>query len=333
METFKPKPVRYAWQGILLRFTPQIVCGVILLILPLFISSYLQTMVTKVLIFAILAMSLDVIFGYTGLLSLGHAAYFGVAGYTTGVLITRYGIESFWLSAPMGILAAGLVSAVFGLVALRVSGIYFLLVTFAIGELLFSVAMKWHSMTGGSDGLVGIPRPDFGIPFTWNDTSFYYFSFVALAICFFILKRLINSPFGQALQGIRENEPRMSAIGYNTWLYKYIAFVIAGLFAGVAGVLFAHFNRVMAPMHLGISTSALVMLMVIIGGTGTLFGSIIGSTVIIFVEHFSSIYTPERWPLILGAVFVISVMYFRKGIGVYLARPWEKALKVIGKRH
>lgn len=325
MRTAKLKPVRQAWQGQLIRFAPHIGSGVILVVLPLFLSSYLQSMMTKFLIFAIFAMSLDVIFGYTGLLSLGHAAYFGVAGYTTGILILRYGVESFWISAPGGILMAGLVAAIFGIIALRVSGIYFLLVTFALGQLLFSVATKWYSMTGGSDGLAGIPHPDLGLPwFTWDAINFYYFVFLAFVICFFILYRLINSPFGYALQGIREQEARMRSLGYNVWLYKYVAFVIAGLFAGVAGVLFGHFNGLMAPMHLGIVTSALAMLMIIIGGTGTLFGPAIGAGVIIFVEHFASIYTPERWPLILGAVFVVSIMYFRAGIGVHLLRLWKK---------
>jgi branched-chain amino acid transport system permease protein len=315
-------------QGKMSQFTPYIVSGVIFLIMPIFLSSYLQSMMTKFFIFAILAMSLDLIFGYTGLLCLGHAAFFGVGGYTTSILVLRYGIESFWVSAPCGILMAGLLAAVFGIVALRVSGIYFLLVTFALGELLYSAATKWYSMTGGSEGLGGIPFPNLGLSWlTWNDTSFYFFALLTLAICYFLLYRLIHSPFGHALQGIREHEPRMECLGYNVWLYKYIAFIISGLFAGVAGVLFGHFNGLMAPMHLGIATSALVMLMVIIGSTGTLFGSVIGAGVIIFVEHFAGIYSPERWPLILGAFFIVSIMYFRAGIGSYLLNLWEKVFQ------
>ena len=216
---------------------------------------------------------------------------------------------------------AGLIAAVFGIVALRVSGIYFLLVTFALGELLYSVATKWTSVTGGSYGLPGIPPPELGLPwFIWNDTSFYYFVFLAMIICFFLLYQLIHSPFGHALQGIREHEARMECLGYNVWAYKYVAFIISGMFAGFAGVIFAYFNGLVGPMHLGILTSALVMLMVIIGSAGTLFGPIIGAGVIIFVEHFAAIFTPERWPLILGAVFIISVTYFEAGIGVNVLR-------------
>jgi branched-chain amino acid transport system permease protein len=282
-------------------------------------------MMTKFFIFAIFAMSLDLIFGYVGLISMGHAAFFGIAGYTCGILTVRHGIESFWIAAPCGILMAGLLAAVFGIFAFRVSGIYFLLVTFALGELLFSAATKWYSMTGGSYGLGGIPPPNLGLPWlNWNATAFYYFAFIALIICFFLLHRLIHSPFGHALQGIREHEARMECLGYDVWVYKYVAFIISALFAGVAGVLFAHFNGLMAPMHLGIATSALAMLMVIIGSAGTLFGSIIGAGVIIFVEHYAGILTPERWPLIIGAVFIISVLYFRTGMGVYLSKIWKR---------
>ncbi len=300
-------------------------CGLILLILPFSLSAYLQSMMTKFFIFAILAMSLDLTFGYTGLLCLGQAAFFGIAGYTSGILIVRYGIETFWISAPCGVLSAGFLAALFGIVALRASGIYFLLVTFALGELLFSVATKWFSMTGGSEGLAGIPFPELGFSvFSWDGISFYYFAFFAMALCFFLLNRLIHSPFGYALQGIREHEARMKCLGYNVWLYKYMAFILSGLFAGVGGVLFSHFNGLMAPMHLGVSTSALAMLMVIIGSTGTIFGPVIGAGVIIFVEHYAGTYSPERWPLILGAVFIASIMYFRGGIGIRVLSLWKK---------
>lgn len=331
MRSATTQAVEQIWKEKWIRIIPLIFSSALLAVLPFFISPYLQSMMTKFFIFAIFAMSLDLTFGATGLLCLGQAAYFGIAGYFSGILIVRYGIESFWITAPCGILIAGLLAAIFGIVALRVSGIYFLLVTFALGELLVSVATKWYSMTGGSDGLAGIPLPELNLSWiTWNDTSFYYFVFAAFVICFFILYRLINSPFGHALQGIREHEDRMRCLGYNVWLYKYIAFIIAGLFSGVAGVLFGYFSGLMAPMHLGIATSSLVMLMVIIGSAGTLFGPVIGAGVIIFVEHFAGIYTPERWPLILGAVFIISIMYLRDGIGIHLFRIWKKVFYKYG---
>ncbi|MCK4828198.1 branched-chain amino acid ABC transporter permease, partial [bacterium] len=284
-----------------------------------------QSIMTKVLIFAIFAMSLDIIMGYTGLLSLGHAAFFGVGGYTVAILISKYNISSFWITAPAGVLVSVLFAAVFGVIALRVSGIYFLLVTFALSMLLNSVASKWYSMTNGTDGLAGLPRPDLGLPWlTWDAASFYYFTFLFFVICFFLMHRVVNSPFGYALRGIRENETRMRTLGYNTWLYKYIAFIVSGLFAGVAGILFAYHNGIMTPYQLGVNVSTLAMLICIIGGPGTLWGSVVGSLVTILVEYFSSIFIPERWPLILGGVFVISVMFLRGGIASHLLKLWEK---------
>lgn len=309
----------------MVRFAPYIASGLILIILPLCVPVYLRSMLTKVLIFAIFAMSLNLIWGYTGLISLGHAAFFGVAGYAAAILIMRYGIESFWISAPCGILAAGLLAAFFGVIALRVSGIYFLLVTCALGQLVYYLAIAWRPVTGGTDGIIGIPRPDLGLPWlTWNPTSFYIFVLLLFVICFFLLYRVANSPFGRALQGIREDEPRMRCLGYNTWLYKYVAFIVAGMFAGVAGVLFGYFTGSMVPVHTCISTSTIVLLMVIVGGTRVVFGPVIGAMVVVLLEYFASIYTPARWPLILGAVFVIAVMFLRGGIGLYLVRLWRR---------
>lgn len=326
MKTASPKSIRQLWQGQLVPFVPYIAITVIFIILPPLLPSYLQSIMAKILIFSIFAMSLDLLMGYTGLISLGHAAYFGMGGYTIGILMTRYGINSFWIGAPCGILMATLVAAVFGIIALRVSGIYFLLVTFALGQLLFSVAVKWYSVSGGEFGLGGILRPALGIPwFSWNATSFYYFVFLAFAICFFLLYRLVKSPFGHALQGIREGEVRMRVLGYNVWLYKYVTFIVAGAFAGTAGVFFAYHNGIMVPSHLGVITSGLVMLMVILGGLGTLYGPIIGVAVIIIMEFYAGIFAPERWPLILGVTFVVAIMCARAGIGVYLSVFWKRA--------
>jgi len=309
----------------LAHFAPCIVGIGILAIVPYFLPSYLQSLVGKVIIFAIFAMSLDVIFGYTGLISLGHAAYFGVGSYTVGILTLRYSVESFWIVTPVAILMAALVAAVFGIIALRVSGIYFLMITFALGQLLVSIAVKWYSLTGGYYGLSGIPRPDFGLTgFRWSNTYFYYFVLLAFVICFFILYRFVHSPFGLTLEGIRENESRMQVMGYNIWLHKYIAFIVSGAFAGVAGMLFAYHNRLINPAHLDVTTSTLVMLMVILGGAGTLYGPIVGAALVILIEYFAGIYVPKRWPLILGGVFVVAVMYARLGIAVQLSRLWKR---------
>ena len=326
------KSITQFQQKQLVRFAPYIIIGAIFILSPPFLPLYLQSMMTKILIFAIFAMSLDLLMGYTGLISFGHAAYFGVGGYTVGVLMLHYDITSLWIGAPLGVLVAALTAAIFGFIAMRVTGFYFIFITFALGQLLFSIAYKWPWLWSvGVEGIVGIRRPDIGLPwFTWSSISFYYFVVLASIICFIILYRIVKSPFGYALQGIRESEPRMRVLGYNTWLYKYIAFIVAGAFAGIAGVLFAYHNGIVVPEHLGVITSTLVILMVILGGTGTLYGPVIGAAVIVPLEFYSGIITPERWPLILGGVFILSVMYARLGIGVYLSRLWKRVVYQYG---
>ena len=302
-----------------------IVC-VALILLPIVLPTYYLSVLTTILIYGLFAMSLNIIFGHTGLNSLGHAAFFGMAGYVTGISIVTYGIKSFWISAPMGILAAVLTAAVFGVIALRVSGVYFLLVTFALGQLLWSVAEKWYAVTMGRSGFVGIPAPDLGLPLLnlGNPIAFYYFVFIIFFICYYLMARLYYSPFGKALQGIRDRESRMRALGYNVWLYKYAAYIIAGMFAGISGILYAHFNGSIAPSHLGFSTSALVMLMVILGGTATLWGPAVGAAVIILLQSFASLLVPARWPLILGALFVLGVMGLRGGIGPHISNSFRR---------
>ena len=244
------------WQEWLVRSTPYILTGVILIILVPLANTYIQSMVTKILIYAVFAMSLNLIYGYAGLFSLGHAAFFGAGAYTAGILIIRFGIQSFWLVAPASILITMLIAAIFGIIALQVKGLYFMFVTLALGQLLSSIALKWRLVTGGSNGLAGIPYPALGLPgLTMTTTSFYYLVLIFFVICLFLLYWLINTPFGQALQGIRDDEGRMAHLGYNTWLFKYLAFVIAGAFAGAAGILFGHFSGTIRGIGLNISLS------------------------------------------------------------------------------
>jgi branched-chain amino acid transport system permease protein len=288
-------------------------------------------MATKIFIFSIFALSLNLLWGVTGLASLGHAAYFGVAGYTVGILSVNLGISNFWITALIAILAATATAAIFAFPALRMANTgvkaYFLLVTLALAQLLSSVAEKWRDVTGGDNGLVGIPLPDLHLGFTMNEEYYYYMVLIVFAICAFIIYRIVKSPFGEALAGIRENEARVRTLGYNTWLYKYIIFVISGFFAGVGGVFFAHFTGIMAPTHLGVITSTLALLMVILGSPRITFGPVLGATVVLILEHVSSIYTPERWPFILGAVFVLAVIFLRGGLSVHLIKAWEKVTK------
>jgi branched-chain amino acid transport system permease protein len=287
-------------------------------------------MITKILIFSIFALSLNLIWGYTGLISLGHATYFGVGAYTSTILIVHVGIGNFWLTALMAIIVAGLVAAVYGIIALRVSGLYFLLVTLALGQLVFSISTVWRPITGGDNGIIGIPYPDIGIPgFTFNPLYFYFLVFIIAVIFYFLIYRLVHSPFGHALQGIRDDERKMQSLGYNTWLHKYIAFIIAGMVAAVAGVLFSYFLVVVGPSQLSITTSTMALLMVIIGSTQVFWGPVAGAVVVILIEYVVSIYVPERWPLILGAIFVFAVMFLRDGIGVSLIKLWSR----LGNHH
>jgi len=307
------------------RYIPYLFILVVLVAVPPFLGTYTQSIVTKVLIFAIFAMSLDVLMGYTGLISFGHAAFFGMAGYSVGILIINYGITSFWLVLPITLVLTALLAAVIGYLSLRVSGIYFLLVTMAFGQLLFIVATKWYSLTGGTDGLVGIPRPDLGLDLgSWTTLSFYFFVLVFFVICYYILYRIVHSSFGRALVGVRENEPRMRSLGFNTWALKYVGIIVAGVFAGVAGLLFAYFYGAMVPEYFALETSALPMLMVIMGGAATLWGPALGAAVIILVQQYAGIYMPDRWPMILGAIFVLCVMFVRGGFARYLSNAWNR---------
>jgi len=288
--------------------------------LPLVLSSYHQTLMTRFLIFALFAMSFNLAFGYTGLLSLGHGAFFGAGAYCVGLLTMHAGIDSLWIGLPLGVGLAVLVAALFGLIALRASGIYFLLVTFALGQMCFSVAwnFKWFN-SPGMRGITGLDLPTLGIKgLALTTLSYYYLVLGAFLVSLVVLYLIVRSPFGLSLVGIREDEKRMEAVGYNTWLHKYLAFVISGLFCGLAGVLFAYYNNMVEPNHLGIDTSFLPMVMAIIGGQGSLFGPVIGAAVIVFFQEFVSVVIPIRWPLVLGGLFVVSIMLARQGIWVYL---------------
>ncbi len=314
------------------RLIPIIIIGLLLVVMPAFMQKSVQGIMTKFLIYAIFALSYDLIFGYTGLVSLGHAAFFGAGGYVVAVLSLHYATNSFWLGAGLAIIVSTLLAVVLGFISLRVTGIYFLLLTFALAQLLYSVA--WNIPWLNSEGMQGIARlkfPSLGIPGeVWNDATLYYCTLVIAIICYLLLRQITKSPFGHALVGIREGEARMTALGYNTWLYKYLGYIISAPFAGIAGAMFAYYSRVITPAQFGLGTSFYPMVMAIIGGTGTLFGSVIGAAVVVFVEYFASLLAPERWPLVLGTIFVLSIMYLRSGLGVSINKLWQKVTKSNG---
>ena len=288
-----------------------IVIILIMLLMPFLVPEYFRSMLSKVYIFSIFAMSLNLVLGYTGLISLGHAAYLGVGGYTFGILMTHLGISSLWVLLPAAMLLSAITAAFIGYMALRVKGMHFIFITIVFGQMLYAVAMKWTTITGGTDGLFDLTYPVIGISgFQWTAFSFHYFILLLLIICYYLMHRITNSSFGYALLGIRENEARMQVLGYNTWLYKYLVFIISGAFAGTAGALFAPFYGIVVPRHFGLMTSSMAVLMVVLCCPGTLYGPIIGSFLIILLEFFANVYCPERWPLILGAVFIVCVGVF-----------------------
>jgi branched-chain amino acid transport system permease protein len=278
------------------------------------LSRYHLGLLTQVLIFGIFAMSLDLLVGYTGLQSLGHAAYFGISSYTIAILSKRF-TDNLAVDVAAGLGAALLTAAIFGLLALRTTGAYFLMATMALGQVLWGIAYRWRSLTGGDDGLPGISRPDLGLSWfsLWDTTNFFYLTLIIAVIVIVILNVIVRSPFGYALQGIRESESRMRALGYDTWRYKYAAFILAGFFAGVAGMIYVYFNSFVNPHELSVVLSAEALLMVILGGPGTLFGPLIGSGAIVFLRNIVSGMT-DRWLLILGAVYVLVVLFAPRGV-------------------
>lgn len=300
------------------RLAPLAACTVVLLVLPSLLPAYLQDVMTKVLILAIFALSFDLLLGYTGLFSFGHAAFLGVGSYTAGMLMLRYGVTDFWIGALVGTAVAVLVGAAFGIVALRVRGSYFLLVTFALAQLLVSLATTWAYLSpggNGSEGIFGISLPALD-PFTSTLTTedFYYLAGVVLILCFLALRRFLRTPMGLALQGVREAEVRMRALGFNTWTANYVSYVVASGFAGLAGVLLAYHDGIAVPATFGVYQSTLVILMVLIGGVGTLYGPLLGAALIVLADYYASTYATERSPLIIGTLFVLTVMFARRGI-------------------
>jgi branched-chain amino acid transport system permease protein len=271
----------------------------------------------EMLIFALFAMSLDLLVGYAGLPSLGHAAFFGTAAYAYGI-VARSVSASVLLALPAAALAAGLVALGIGVLSVRASGIFFLMLTLAFAQMLHALAFGWIPVTGGSDGYPGVPRPELGIAgFNLFPTQDYYVYVAAIFLLSAgLLTIVVRSRFGTVLVGVRENERRMRALGYDTFRLKLVAFVLAGTFAGVAGSLHAGFNQFVSPSDVFITTSVTVLVMVLVGGSGTLVGPAIGAAVVIFLRTMVSSHplVGERWESLLGLLFIATVLVARHGI-------------------
>lgn len=287
----------------------------VLAVLAPFAGPFVILLLAQVLVLGIVAMSVDLLLGYTGLPSLGQAAYLGVGAYLTAILATRFGFGlgwDFWLVVVLATLSGAATAAFFGLFAIRASGVYFLMITLALGMCVWGLAYRWNSLTGGDNGINLHGRPRFGIQLA-DDLTFFYVALGFFVASLLALQVLVNSPFGRSLVGIRERELRMRILGYNTWLHKYIAFVIAGAFGGLAGVLWAHLNGIVSPSDLLLPASVDVLLMVVLGGPGTLVGGLIGAAVVVFLREYLATVVPW-WQYVLGAVYVLTILYLPSGL-------------------
>jgi branched-chain amino acid transport system permease protein len=291
------------------------VLAVVALLAP-FAGPFVILLLAQVLVLGIMAMSVDLLLGYTGLPSLGQAAYLGVGAYLTAILATKYGIGlgwDFWMVVALGMLSGAATAAFFGLFAIRASGVYFLMITLALGMCVWGLAYRWNSLTGGDNGINMRGRPTLGDFAFSNDLIFFYVVLGFFLASFFALHLLVSSPFGKSLVGIRERELRMRILGYNTWLHKYIAFVVAGAFGGLAGVLWAHLNGIVSPSDVLLPASVDALLMVVLGGSGTLVGGLVGATVVVFLREYLATLVPW-WQYVLGTVYVLTILYLPGGI-------------------
>jgi len=295
-------------------------------------SRYYTFLANDVVIWALFATSLNLLVGYTGLVSFGHAAYFGIGAYTTGLLMKKVGVP-FLLAFPAAGLLAGLFALVFGFFCVRLTRIYFAMLTLAFAQIVWAICFKWNEVTGGEQGMPEIPYPDFAwlervaaaVPSLGYRTSeyFYFLTLLMVATCLWLLRRIVGSPFGRMLTTIRENPERAEFIGVNVRRYELGAFVIAGAFAGLAGGLFGIFNRGVFPDFAYWTKSSEVLIMTLLGGMGTFFGPALGALVLLWLNQQIVSYT-QYWPLILGTILVVLLFVFPGGIAGAVLGLWRR---------
>jgi branched-chain amino acid transport system permease protein len=302
--------------------------AVALVTLPLWVgNAYYVNVASQILFWAVFALALNVLVGYGGLVSLGHAGLFGMAGYAGALILTAgYGHALAILGALLVTLAT---SAVFALLSLRATGIGFLMITLALGQILWGIAYRWASLTNGDNGVnvTGRPAP-FGLSLA-GSSSFYYATLAVFALCLVSMLLLVRSPFGAALRGTRDQPRRMNALGYNVWLTRFMAFLFSGFWTGIAGLLFLYYNQFISPQIVALQTSAEALLMVISGGTATLLGPIAGAAIVVIMKNVVSAYV-ERWNLVLGVIFVAIISFMPEGLVpgcVRLARTGYRAVR------
>jgi len=295
-----------------------IVLLIILSLFPLVGGEYYINLTSQIFIFAVFAASINLLLGYGGLPTLGHAAYLGVAAYLSALCALKLGWGHF-AAAPAALLGTTLMAAAFGLIALRATGLGFLMLTLALSQVLWGTALRWVAMTDGDNGLRGLARP-FGLD---DAKSFYYFSFVITVLAIAMMARFVSSPFGAALKGTRDQARRMSALGHDVWLIRWITFVYSAFWGAVSGLLFVYYNKYIHPASLSIQSSAEGLLGVIAGGSGTLAGPIVGAAIVMLLKNYVSAYI-ERWNMLLGFVFVFIVIFMPEGVVPGVRRLWNR---------
>jgi branched-chain amino acid transport system permease protein len=293
----------------------------LLVALPYVVNSFWISMATQALYLGLFALSINLLAGFAGMVSLGQAGVAGIAGYSFGIALTVFNLS---LPASLGLaMAACVIAASFlGLLAARTSGVYFLMITLAEGMVVWGIAQRWTTVTGGDNGLTGIERPAFALQY-W---AYYYLTLAVVAVCVLLIALIVRSPFGLSLKGIRESEGRMAPLGYNVYLHKLIGFTIAGAFAGVSGLLLAMYNNFFSPVSVHLKASADGLLMSILGGMASLSGAFVGSSIFVFVTNYVSGYF-DRWPTLLGLVFVLTILFARDGVvGAWIRLVWRPML-------
>jgi branched-chain amino acid transport system permease protein len=301
---------------------------VVLATLPFWIgNSYYINIATQMLIYAILALGLNVLVGYAGLVTLGHAGLFGIAAYAGAVLINSgHGHFVVALGAVFVTLA---VTAMFAVLALRGTGLGFVMITVALGQIFWGIAYRWISLTNGDNGVSINARPaPFGFSLV-EAPAFYSACFVVFLITLAAMAIFVASPFGAALRGTRDQPRRMTALGYNVWLTRFVAFLFSGFWSGVAGLLYLYYNQFISPQAVALSASAEALLMVIAGGTATLLGPIAGAVLVIAMKYVASAYI-ERWNFVLGAIFVLIVVFMPEGLVPGCVRLWRWTMAARG---
>lgn len=296
-----------------------LVTVLLLLSLPFWVGGvYYINLASQILIAALFALSLNLLVGYAGLTSLGHAGYLGLSAYTSAWLMTQLG----WGHAGSAALALAVclvMAALFGLIALRATGISFLMITLALGQILWGLAYRWTTVTGGDNGISGLTRPSpFGLDLD-DAVTFYFFALLVFFVVWGVITVWVGSPFGASIRGTKDQPRRMSALGYNVWLIRWITFVISGLLGGVAGLMYVYYHQFISPHSLSLANSAEMLLMVIAGGAGTLTGPVVGAALVVLLKNVASAYL-DRWVMLLGFVFIVIVMFVPGGIVAGIGR-------------